>query len=81
MAVNRATAKLGWRSNDEPKLGPVHRLATDNSDDLDDAFRTLLRKMNQTRRQEDVIMEIKHLVRFASTIQQLTNSFIEPYSN
>ncbi|KJA12722.1 hypothetical protein HYPSUDRAFT_152273, partial [Hypholoma sublateritium FD-334 SS-4] len=61
MAVDRATAELGWKSNNEPNFGPVHRLATDNSDDLDGAFRTLLRKMNQTRRQEDVIMEIKHL--------------------
>ncbi len=75
MAVDPVTAELGWRSNDEPKFGPVHHLATDNSDALEGAFRTLLKKMNQSRRQEDVIMEIKHLVRFACKIQQLTNSF------
>ncbi|KJA21501.1 hypothetical protein HYPSUDRAFT_1088101 [Hypholoma sublateritium FD-334 SS-4] len=61
MALDRATSLLGWRSNDEPKRGPVHRLATDDSDDVDAAFRTLLRTKNQPRRQREVFMEIIHL--------------------
>ncbi|KJA12696.1 hypothetical protein HYPSUDRAFT_210222, partial [Hypholoma sublateritium FD-334 SS-4] len=61
MALDRATAQLGWRSNDEPKRGPVHRLATDDSDDLEEAFRTLLKTKNRPRRQREVFMEIIHL--------------------
>lgn len=62
MAIDRATAKLGWRSNDEPKRGPAHRLETEDSDDIDGAFRTLLKTKNQRRRQRVVFMEIIHLV-------------------
>lgn len=65
MALDAATAELGWRSYDESKYGPVHRLATDNSDDLRGAFRTLLRKQNQSRRRQEAFMEIIHLVCFA----------------
>ncbi|KJA14119.1 hypothetical protein HYPSUDRAFT_117502, partial [Hypholoma sublateritium FD-334 SS-4] len=61
MALDRATAQLGWRSNDEPKRGPVHRLAIDDSDDVDGAFRTLLKTKNRPRRQREVFMEIIHL--------------------
>ena len=81
MDIDRDTAELGWKSNDEPRCGPVHRLATNSSDDLNSAFRTLLRKMNQPGRQQDVIMEIEHLVRPASIIRLLTKMFMEPYSN
>lgn len=65
MALDRATAELGWKSNDEPKRRPAHRLATNNSDDIDNAFRTLLKTMNQPRRRREVFMEVIHLVCFA----------------
>ncbi len=81
MNIDRDTAELGWKSNDEPSCGPVHRLATNGSGDLNSAFRTLLRKMNWPGCQQDVIMEIEHLVRSASTTRLLTKMFIEPYSN
>ena len=61
MALDSATAELGWKANDEPKGGPVHRLATNDPTDLDGAFRTLLLKKKQSRRRE-VFMEIIHLV-------------------
>ncbi|KJA28245.1 hypothetical protein HYPSUDRAFT_130137 [Hypholoma sublateritium FD-334 SS-4] len=60
-ALDRATSRLGWRSNDEPKRGPVHRLATDDLDDVDGAFRTLLKTKNRPRRLREVFMEIIHL--------------------
>ena len=65
MALDSATAELGWKANDEPEGGPVHRLATNDTADLDGAFRTLLRKQNQSRRRQEAFMEIIHLVCFA----------------
>ena len=64
MALDSATAELGWKANDEPEGGPVHRLATNDPADLEGAFRTLLLKKKQSRRRE-VFMEIIHLVCFA----------------
>ncbi|KJA23054.1 hypothetical protein HYPSUDRAFT_201616 [Hypholoma sublateritium FD-334 SS-4] len=61
MALDRATADLGWKSNDEPKHGRAHRLATNDSDDIDRAFRTLINTKNQPRRRREVFMEIIHL--------------------
>lgn len=74
MALDRTTAELGWRFNDEPKHGPVHRLANNDSDDLHGAFHALLGKQNQPRRRQEVFMEIIHIVCFASIIRQLANN-------
>lgn len=84
MALDRATADLGWKSNDEPKHGRAHRLATNDSDDIDRAFRTLINTKNQPRRRREVFMEIIHLVCFGLIKLQTDSSltmFIEPCSH
>lgn len=73
MALDSATAELGWKANDEPERGPVHRLATNDPADLDHAFQKLSLKKKRSS-QREVFMEIIHLVCFAFTIQQLTDN-------
>jgi hypothetical protein len=60
MGLDHAITELGWKSNDEAKCGPAHRLAT--NEDVDDAFQTLLKTKNQPRCQWEVVMEIIHLI-------------------
>ncbi|KAF8805111.1 hypothetical protein BYT27DRAFT_7105037 [Phlegmacium glaucopus] len=59
MGLDRATAQLGWKSNDEAKRARAHDLATNN--DVDNAFNAILKMKNNTRRQKEVYMEIIHL--------------------
>lgn len=61
MLLDRATAQLGWKTNDEPKRGPAHRLAT--NEDVDAAFREIA-KMKTPRRRKEAVLDIIHLVCF-----------------
>ena len=61
MSLDRATAQLGWKTNDEPKRGPAHRLAT--NEDVDAAFREIA-KMKTPRRRKEAVLDIIHLVCF-----------------
>ena len=61
MSLDRATAQLGWKTNDEPKRGPAHRLAT--NEDVDAALREIA-KMKTPRRRKEAVLDIIHLVCF-----------------
>jgi hypothetical protein len=61
MDVNPNTAQLGWKSNDDPKRSPAHRLLTQA--EMSDGFQKLLNVMKNPRRYKEIVMEIIHLVR------------------
>jgi hypothetical protein len=58
MSLDHTTAQLGWKTNDEPKCGPAHQLAT--NEDVDAAFREIA-KMKTPRRCKEAVLEIVHL--------------------
>lgn len=60
MGLDRTTAQIGWKSNDDAKRAPARQLATE--DDLKSCFRDLLKLKNNTRRTKEVVMHIVHLV-------------------
>jgi hypothetical protein len=60
MSLDPANAQLGWKSNDDTKHGPARRLSTDA--DINDAFISLIKMKNNTRRRKEVVMQICDLV-------------------
>ena len=60
MNLKVATAKLGWKFIDDAKHDPARQLTTEN--DLQDAFRVLVKAKNNTRRKKEVVMQMVHLV-------------------
>lgn len=58
--VTLDSAKLGWKSNDDTKRDPYHRLKT--ADDVTNAFRVLGGHLKNPRRTGPVYMEIANLV-------------------
>ena len=60
MNLKAATAELGWKFINDAKCDPARQLATEN--DLQDAFRVLVKAKNNTRRKKEVVMQMVHLV-------------------
>ena len=53
-------AKLGWKTNDNPKHSPAHQLASD--EDITNTFGSLIKLMKKTHRQKEVFMQVSDLV-------------------
>ena len=66
MGLDRTTAELGWKSNDDLKRARARTLRT--NEDVDEAFRVILKMKNNPRRQKEAYMEIIHLVSFGFRI-------------
>ncbi|KAJ7263545.1 hypothetical protein C8J57DRAFT_1629725, partial [Mycena rebaudengoi] len=60
MNVNPTTAVLGWKESAERRRDPYHRL--ESAEDLDGAFKCLVKLQTSTRHKKDVIMEVVNLV-------------------
>ncbi|KAJ7676418.1 hypothetical protein B0H17DRAFT_1139856 [Mycena rosella] len=59
MNVDPTTAVLGWKESAERRRDPYHRLAS--AEDLNGAFKSLIKLQTSTRRKKDVIMEVVNL--------------------
>ncbi|KAJ7246717.1 hypothetical protein C8J57DRAFT_1241355 [Mycena rebaudengoi] len=57
--VNPATATLGWKESAECRRDPYHRLSS--AEDLQDAFKEIIRLQKSARRQKAVVMEVVNL--------------------
>jgi hypothetical protein len=60
MDISPNTARLGWKSNDDPKRSPAHQLLTE--DEMRDAFQKFVNIMRNPRRYKEVVMEVINLV-------------------
>ncbi|KAJ6631961.1 hypothetical protein B0H10DRAFT_1975580 [Mycena sp. CBHHK59/15] len=59
MNVDPTTAVLGWKESAERRRDPYHRL--ESAEDLDGAFKCLVKLQTSTRCKKDVIMEVVNL--------------------
>ncbi|KJA13537.1 hypothetical protein HYPSUDRAFT_151502 [Hypholoma sublateritium FD-334 SS-4] len=59
MGLDKTTAQIGWKSNDDPKCAPACQLGTE--EDLKSAFRNLIKMKNNLRQTKEGVMYIIHL--------------------
>lgn len=72
MSLDRGTAQLGWKTNDELKHGPAHQLAT--NEDVDAAFCEIT-NMKTPRHRKEAVLKIVHLVWFLSHLISYSSSY------